>query len=78
MEQATLAIIKPDATARNIIGQIVRRAEEKDLKVVAMRMIHLTTKEAEGFYYVHRERPFFRQPHQLHVGGSRGGDGVAG
>lgn len=60
MQQATLAIIKPDATKKCILGQIIQRAENADLKVVAMRMLHLTKKEAEGFYYVHRERPFFK------------------
>lgn len=60
MTQATLAIIKPDATKKCILGQIIRRAEEHDLKVVALKMIHLTRREAEGFYYVHRKRPFFK------------------
>ena len=59
MQQATLAIVKPDATKKNIIGQILQRAENADLKAVAMRSIHLSKREAEGFYYVHRERPFF-------------------
>ncbi len=59
MHQATLAIIKPDATKKCILGQIIQRAENADLKVVAIRMLHLTRREAEGFYYVHRERPFF-------------------
>ncbi len=59
MKQATLAIIKPDATGKNILGQIIRRAEEKDLSVVAMKRIRLTRKQAEAFYYVHREKPFF-------------------
>ena len=58
--QATLAIIKPDATKKCILGQIIRRAEEHDLKVVALKMIHLTIRQAEGFYYVHRKRPFFK------------------
>jgi len=59
MKQATLAIVKPDATKRNIIGQIVRRIEDKDLTVVAMKRIQLSKIQAEGFYYVHREKPFF-------------------
>lgn len=59
MKQATLAIIKPDATAKNILGKIISRAENEDLKVVAARLVQLTRKEAEGFYYVHRRRPFF-------------------
>ena len=57
--QATLAIIKPDAMRRNIIGQIIRRAEGQDLKVAAMKLVHLTKKQVEGFYFVHREKPFF-------------------
>lgn len=60
MQEATLAIVKPDATAKNIIGKIVQQAENADLKIVAMRMVRLTAAEAEGFYYVHRERPFFK------------------
>lgn len=59
MQQATLAMIKPDAMKKNIIGQIVQRAENQDLKVVAAKVVHLTRGEAEGFYYVHRGRPFF-------------------
>ncbi len=59
MQQATLAIIKPDAIKKNLIGQIIRRVEEKDLSVVALKMVHLTRKQAEGFYYVHREKGFF-------------------
>ncbi|MFM7670296.1 MAG: nucleoside-diphosphate kinase, partial [Betaproteobacteria bacterium] len=56
----TLSIIKPDAVAKNVIGQIYTRFENAGLKVVAARMIHLSRAEAEGFYAVHRERPFFK------------------
>lgn len=59
MKQATLGIIKPDATRKNIVGQIIRRAEEKDLSVAGMKLVHLSKKQAEAFYYVHREKPFF-------------------
>ncbi|MFQ5739174.1 MAG: nucleoside-diphosphate kinase [Acidobacteriota bacterium] len=59
MQQATLAIVKPDATAKNIIGQIIRRAENNDLSVVGLKMVRMTKREAEGFYFVHRDRPFF-------------------
>ncbi len=59
MQHATLAIIKPDATAKSILGRILQFAENEDLKVVAARMVHLTKREAEGFYYVHRKRSFF-------------------
>ncbi len=57
--ERTLAIIKPDAVERNLIGEIIAEIEKNGLKVVAMKMIRLTKKEAEGFYYVHREKPFF-------------------
>ncbi len=55
----TLSIIKPDAVANNIIGEIYRRFEEAGLRIVAAKMVHLTKNQAEGFYAVHRERPFF-------------------
>ncbi len=59
MQQATLAIIKPDALHKNIIGQIIRRAEDADLTVVAMKMVQLSKKQAQDFYYIHRDKPFF-------------------
>ncbi len=58
--ERTLSIIKPDAVGKNAIGQIVARFEAAGLKVIAMRMKHLARAEAEGFYAVHRERPFFK------------------
>ena len=57
--EKTLSIIKPDAVAKNVIGQIYTRFEQAGLKIVAARMAHLSQAEAEGFYAVHRERPFF-------------------
>jgi len=57
--QRTLSIIKPDAVAKNVIGQIYSRFESAGLKVVAARMTQLSQAQAEGFYAVHRERPFF-------------------
>ena len=57
--ERTLSIIKPDAVAKNVIGQIYSRFEQAGLKVVASRMKQLSKQEAEGFYAVHRERPFF-------------------
>ena len=57
--ERTLSIIKPDAVAKNAIGQIYARFEKAGLKVVAARMAHLSRAEAEGFYAVHRARPFF-------------------
>ena len=58
--ERTLSIIKPDAVKKNAIGQILARFEAAGLKIVAARMKHLSRAEAEGFYAVHRERPFFR------------------
>jgi len=58
--ERTLSIIKPDAVKKNAIGQIIARFEQAGLRVVAARMMHLSRAEAEGFYAVHRERPFFR------------------
>ena len=57
--ERTLSIIKPDAVAKNVIGEIYSRFEKAGLKVVAAKMKHLSKQEAEGFYAVHRERPFF-------------------
>jgi nucleoside-diphosphate kinase len=58
--ERTLSIIKPDAVAKNAIGAIIARFEAAGLKVVAARMTHLSQAQAEGFYAVHRERPFFK------------------
>jgi nucleoside-diphosphate kinase len=57
--ERTLSIIKPDAVAKNVIGQIYARFEGAGLKIVAARMTHLSRAEAEGFYAVHKARPFF-------------------
>ena len=57
--ERTLSIIKPDAVKKNAIGQILARFEAAGLKIIAARMMHLSRAEAEGFYAVHRERPFF-------------------
>jgi nucleoside-diphosphate kinase len=58
--ERTLSIIKPDAVAKNVIGQIMARFEGAGLKVVAARMVRLSREDAEGFYAVHRARPFFK------------------
>ncbi|MGF1644080.1 MAG: nucleoside-diphosphate kinase [Thiotrichales bacterium] len=58
--ERTISIIKPDAVAKNVIGEIYRRFEAVGLRVVAAKMKHLSRAEAEGFYAVHRERPFFQ------------------
>ena len=57
--ERTFSIIKPDATARNLTGQIIARFEEAGLRIVASKRIHMTREQAEGFYEVHKERPFF-------------------
>ena len=59
--ERTLSIIKPDAVAKNVIGQIYSRFENNGLKIVAAKMKHLSREEAEGFYAVHKERPFFAE-----------------
>ncbi len=58
--ERTLSIVKPDGVARNQIGEVLRRFEQAGLRIVAARMLQLTPAQAEGFYAVHRERPFFR------------------
>src|SRR5512142_1188052 len=58
--ERTLSIIKPDAVAKNVIGEIYARFEKAGLRLVAAKMKHLSRSEAEGFYAVHRERPFFK------------------
>jgi nucleoside-diphosphate kinase len=58
--ERTLSIIKPDAVAKNAIGEILARFERAGLKVIAAKMIHLSRSDAEGFYAVHRGRPFFK------------------
>ena len=57
--ERTLSIVKPDAVSKNLIGEIYKRFEGAGLQIVAARMLHLTREQAEGFYAVHRERPFF-------------------
>jgi len=58
--QRTLSIIKPDAVAKNVIGQIYARFEQAGLKIIASKMAHLSKNEAEQFYAVHKDRPFFK------------------
>ncbi len=59
MTERTISIIKPDAVAKNVIGQIYDRFEKAGLKIVAAKMLQLTEEQAQGFYAVHKERPFF-------------------
>ena len=67
--ERTLSIIKPDAVKKNVIGKILARFEEAGLRVIAARMMHLSRAEAEGFYAVHRERPFFRDLVEFMISG---------
>ena len=60
LSDLTLSIVKPDGVSRNLIGDVYRRFEQAGLRIVAARMTHLSQAEAEGFYAVHRERPFFK------------------
>ena len=59
--EQTFSIIKPDGVRRNLVGKILSRFEEKGLRIVATKMIHMSKLEAEGFYAVHRGRPFFEE-----------------
>jgi len=67
--ERTLSIIKPDAVVKNVIGEIYSRFEKAGLKIVAAKMKHLSRQEAEGFYAVHRERPFFKPLVEFMVSG---------
>ena len=57
--ERTLSIVKPDGVSKNLVGEVIRRFENEGLRVIALKMVNLTKAEAEGFYAVHRERPFF-------------------
>ena len=67
--ERTFSIIKPDAVAKDAIGQILARFEAAGLKIIAARMMHLSQAQAEGFYAVHRERPFFRDLVEFMISG---------
>ncbi len=67
--ERTLSIIKPDGVAKNLIGEIYARFEKAGLRIVAARMLHLTRAQAEGFYAVHRERPFFNDLVEFMISG---------
>lgn len=58
--ERTLSIIKPDAVAKNVVGEIYARFEKAGLSIIAAKMLHLSRQQAEGFYAVHKERPFFK------------------
>ena len=57
--ERTLSIIKPDGVEKNVIGEVIKRFETNGIKIAAMKMIHLSKSQAQGFYAVHKERPFF-------------------
>src|SRR6202020_3362711 len=76
--ERTLSIVKPDGVGRNLIGEVYRRFEQVGLKVVAARMMRLSQTEAEGFYAVHRERPFFKDLVRYINSGPGGGGGGRG
>jgi nucleoside-diphosphate kinase len=67
--ERTLSIIKPDAVKKNVIGQILARFEKAGLRIIAARMTHLSRAQAEGFYAVHRSRPFFRDLVEFMISG---------
>ncbi|MBL0699430.1 MAG: nucleoside-diphosphate kinase [Desulfosarcina sp.] len=58
-KEQSLSIIKPDGVSRKLIGQVIKRLEENDINIIAIKMIHMSMQEAQGFYAVHKERPFF-------------------
>ncbi len=67
--ERTLSIIKPDAVAKNVIGEIISRFEKADLKVIEAKMVQLSREDAEGFYAVHKERPFFNDLVEFMISG---------
>ncbi len=67
--ERTLSIIKPDAVAKNVIGQIYSRFENGGLKIIAARMMYMSRRDAEGFYAVHRARPFFKDLVEFMISG---------
>ena len=67
--ERTLSIIKPDAVAKNAVGAILARFEQAGLRIIAAKMRHLSRREAEGFYAVHRERPFFKSLVEFMISG---------
>ena len=67
--ERTLSIVKPDAVAKNVIGKIYTRFEEAGLKIVAARMVQLSRADAEGFYAVHKDRPFFKDLVEFMISG---------
>lgn len=69
MMERTLSIVKPDGVSRGLVGEVIKRFEKNGIRLVAMKMIHMTRIQAEGFYAVHRERPFFESLCSFMCGG---------
>ncbi|MCW8964579.1 MAG: nucleoside-diphosphate kinase, partial [Gammaproteobacteria bacterium] len=67
--ERTFSIVKPDAVAKNVIGEIYSRFEKGGLRIVAAKMLHLTREQAEGFYAVHKERPFYKDLVEFMISG---------
>ena len=67
--ERTLSIIKPDGVARGLAGEVIKRLEQNNFKIAAMKMLHMTKSQAKGFYAVHRERPFFESLTDFMVSG---------
>ena len=67
--QQTLSIIKPDGVAKGLVGEVIKRIESQSLKIKAMKLIQMTQTQAEGFYAVHKERPFFHSLTQFMISG---------
>ncbi|MDJ0782220.1 MAG: nucleoside-diphosphate kinase [Desulfosarcinaceae bacterium] len=67
--ETTLAIVKPDGVSRGLVGEVLKRIENAGLKIAALKMIQMTTAQAQGFYAVHRERPFFESLTQFMTSG---------
>ncbi len=68
--ERTLSIIKPDGVARGLAGEVIKRLEQSNLKLIAMKMLHMTKSQAKGFYAVHRQRPFFESLTDFMASGS--------
>jgi nucleoside-diphosphate kinase len=68
--ERTLSIIKPDGVARGIIGEVIKRLEDNKIKIIAMKMLRMTKAQAQGFYAVHKERPFFESLTDFMISGT--------
>ena len=64
--EKTFSIIKPDAVGKNLIGKILQKFEDNDLQIVASKMVHMSKEKAEGFYGIHKDKPFFRKSNRIY------------